>query len=268
MMADFRTTPGDPAASPTQPTTGGAYAGGNSTGGIVDKVRESAAAQLTTQKDRAFDGLGSVAQAVRSSTQQLRDQQHETLAGYVEQAADHIDRFAKQLRNKDVTELLDDAQRLARRQPAVFVGSAFAVGLIGARFLKSSTHHDADQPGDRSGMYDQGSLGRGAYNEGRLGGDRYGQYGGGTTRGTEWPTSQSGVSPAGGSTPQASGSSYATSEPYRTPSSSGTGTGGANTGTSSANASGTTRSRTGARPESGGTTSGRTKRSGSDTERS
>lgn len=126
--------------------TGDAPAGSSASfgSGIVDKVRESATAQLTTQKDRAFEGIGNVAQAVRQSTHQLREQEHDTLAGYVEQAADQIDRFARQLRDKDMTELLDDAQRLARRQPAVFVGSAFALGLLGARFVKSSTRHHDD----------------------------------------------------------------------------------------------------------------------------
>jgi len=32
-------------------------------------------------------------------------------------------------------------QRFARKQPALFVGSAFAIGVIGARFLKSSNDH-------------------------------------------------------------------------------------------------------------------------------
>jgi len=110
----------------------------------VDRVRDKAAAQLSSQKDRATDGLGSVAQAVRQSTQQLRDQKHDTIAGYVEQAADQIEKFSQRLRDKDVGELLDDAQRLARRQPAVFIGSAFALGVIGARFLKSSSEDDRD----------------------------------------------------------------------------------------------------------------------------
>jgi len=106
--------------------------------GIVSRVRERAAAELSTQKNLAFDGIGSVAQAVRQSTQHLREQQHDTLAGYVEQAADEIERFAQQLRGKDLNELFDDAQQMARRQPAVFIGSAFALGLIGARFFKST----------------------------------------------------------------------------------------------------------------------------------
>ena len=41
---------------------------------IVDRVRDRATAQLSNQKDRATDGLNSVAQAVRQSTQELRDQ--------------------------------------------------------------------------------------------------------------------------------------------------------------------------------------------------
>jgi ElaB/YqjD/DUF883 family membrane-anchored ribosome-binding protein len=116
--------------------------------GLVGRARERATAQLTTQKDKATDTLGSVARAVRQSTQQLRNQQQDTLAGYVEQAADQIDRLSQRLRDKDVGELLEDAQRFARRQPALFIGSAFAVGLVGARFLKSSNTH---QRNDRSG---------------------------------------------------------------------------------------------------------------------
>ena len=124
-------------------------------GGIVDRVKESATAQLTNQKDRGTDALGSVAQAVRSSTQRLRDQQHDTIAGYVDKAADQIENWSRRLKEKDIHELLTDVQRLARRQPAVFIGSAFALGLVGARFLKSSRQQNDDEYGSESrrGMY-------------------------------------------------------------------------------------------------------------------
>jgi len=110
-------------------------------GGFTHKVKERAASQLNTQKDRATEGLGTMVRAVRQSTQQLRDQHHDTIAGYVEQAANQIDRLSQGLRNKDVGELARDAQRLAQRRPALFVGSAFALGLVGARFFKSSPPH-------------------------------------------------------------------------------------------------------------------------------
>jgi hypothetical protein len=106
--------------------------------GIVDRVKESAAAQLTTQKNRGTDALGQVANAVRSSTQKLREERHDTIAGYIDKAAEHIDSWSQRLRERDIDELMSDVQRLARRQPAVFIGSAFALGLVGSRFFKSS----------------------------------------------------------------------------------------------------------------------------------
>jgi len=109
-----------------------------SNSGVMDKVRERASAGLTNQKERATDGLGSIAGAARQTTRQLREQQHDTAARYVEQAAEQLERFADHVRQKDVGEIVNDAQRLARRQPALFVGSAFAIGLVSARFLKSS----------------------------------------------------------------------------------------------------------------------------------
>ena len=104
----------------------------------MDKLRNGATTQLAAQKDRATDGVSSVAQAVRQSTQQLRDNRHETIAQYVEQAVDRVEQFADRLKEKDVDELVRDAQQFARRNPALFVGAAFGVGMVAARFLKSS----------------------------------------------------------------------------------------------------------------------------------
>ena len=106
--------------------------------GLIDKVKQGATAQLSTQKDRATEGIGSVVDAVRQSTRHLRDNQHDTIAEYVDQAAGQLERWSNQLKDKNVGEILQEAQQLARRRPAVFIGTAFAVGLLGARFLKSS----------------------------------------------------------------------------------------------------------------------------------
>ena len=129
--------------------------------GLVGRVRERATAQLATQKDKATDGLGSVARAVRDTTQHLRTNQHETVAQYAEKAADQIERFSQRLKEKDVSELLNDAQQLARRQPALFIGGAFALGLLGARFLKSSSARAAG--GSRSIYRDEPGFTPGAY---------------------------------------------------------------------------------------------------------
>jgi len=125
--------------------------------GLMDKVRQGATSQLSTQKTKATDGIGTVAQAVRQASQQLRTQQHETIANYIDQAANQLEQFSTRLRDKDVGELMRDAQQFARRRPAVFIGSAFAIGLLGARFLKSS--RDRQARGDGRNAYARPSTG-------------------------------------------------------------------------------------------------------------
>jgi hypothetical protein len=135
--------------------TGNVGSSGNSEstsgGSVAQTIRDQANARLNSQKDRALDGLGGVTQAIRQTTQSLRDQQHDTIARYVDQLTGHVDRITENLRQKDVGELIHDAQRLARRQPALFVGGAFALGLLAARLLKSSPPNR--RPGMQYGEY-------------------------------------------------------------------------------------------------------------------
>lgn len=132
------TAPGRQGGSPGAPQTA-TNSTGRPSSSLAGRVREQATNQLNTQKNKATDGLGSVASAVRGTSQRLRDEKHDTVARYVDQAANQIERFSNGLRQKDVADLMNDAQRFARERPALFVGSAFAAGLLGARFLKSSS---------------------------------------------------------------------------------------------------------------------------------
>jgi hypothetical protein len=131
-----------PMANPASGSTsgrspvGGDRAEGNPT--FMARVQERAGERLSTQKDRAAEGVTTVAHAVRQTAAQLREAKREPFAKYVDSGAQQLERFSEFLRNKDAAELWRDAQAYARRRPAVFVGSAFAVGLLAARFLKSS----------------------------------------------------------------------------------------------------------------------------------
>jgi deferrochelatase/peroxidase EfeB len=116
-------------------------------------MKDGAASQLTTQKDRATEGLGTLAHAVRQTTERLRDEQHGTIAEYAERAAEQLERFSDNLRQKDVSELLRDAQRFARRQPALFIGGSFVAGLLIARFLKSSRESSVTTTSALPGAY-------------------------------------------------------------------------------------------------------------------
>ena len=121
---------------------------------LMDTVKQRASSQLTSQKGRATDGLSAIASAVRQSTTQLRNDNHDGLAEYVERAADHLEQFSNSLRDKSADELMRDVRDMARRQPALFIGGSFAVGLLAARFLKSS--RDGQSRYDREEGYSYG----------------------------------------------------------------------------------------------------------------
>lgn len=108
----------------------------------VDRAQERAKDAARTQKTQAAEELGTVASAFRETGEHLRDYNNSAIAGtmaqYTDKLADHVDRFARQLRQKDVNELISDVENMARQQPAIFLGSAFAAGILLARFLKSS----------------------------------------------------------------------------------------------------------------------------------
>jgi hypothetical protein len=104
--------------------------------GWMGRIRERAAAQLSTQKDLLSSGLGNVATAARQSTQHLRERQHDAIAQYVDRAADGLDRFSTRLRDRDVNQLMADVGRAAKKQPALFVGTAVALGVIAARLVQ------------------------------------------------------------------------------------------------------------------------------------
>jgi hypothetical protein len=140
-------------ASQSQQSPYQSQTGTNGDNGIAQKIREQVNARLSSQKDRALDGVGGVTEAIRRTSQTLRDNQHDTVAQYLEQALGQVDRFAETLRQKDIKELMVGAQRLARRRPGVFVGSAFALGLISARFFKSSRPDYGEDTGYSAGEY-------------------------------------------------------------------------------------------------------------------
>ena len=138
------------------------------TGGIKaqakEKVREfaSKAKQQTTEKaqerldvgkGRAADALGHVAESLRLSTQYLNESNQHRTGRYLERAGEQVDRLSSYVQSADLRQMLSETERFARRQPALFLGGAFVLGLLGARFLKSS----ADDTNDGDDMDASGS---------------------------------------------------------------------------------------------------------------
>lgn len=105
--------------------------------GILGGIKQNVTSRVDEQKNRAADGLGGIANVFRTAGNELRTE-NEALASYVDMASDQLKRFADQIRQKGVADMLDDVHSFARRRPALFIGGAFLVGVAVARFLKSS----------------------------------------------------------------------------------------------------------------------------------
>lgn len=103
----------------------------------AQRATEHVESRLDSQKERAADSLSSFAQSLRSTGQQLEGQPAD-IGGYVQRAADQVDDIAYYLREREVGEIVDQVEDFARRQPGIFLGAAFSLGVLGARFLKSS----------------------------------------------------------------------------------------------------------------------------------
>jgi ABC-type transporter Mla subunit MlaD len=114
-------------------------------GQVAEQAKQQALTQLGTQKEHAAGSLDAVAQALRQSGDQLREKQQEPLAHLAGTAAERVEQFSSYLRHTDVSDMLRDVEQFARRQPAAFLGGAFTLGVLAARFLKSSSRPAADQ---------------------------------------------------------------------------------------------------------------------------
>ncbi|CAO3410024.1 hypothetical protein [Azospirillum largimobile] len=93
---------------------------------------------LEQQTGRAADQLGGVANALHKAAEQLNQENGGVVADYAVQAADRVERVADMLREATVDDIVGEVEGFARRQPEIFIGAAFAVGFLAARFIKSS----------------------------------------------------------------------------------------------------------------------------------
>lgn len=179
------------------------------------QVTEQAKATVESRMSDVAQELGNVADVVRQTTHDGGLGTSDTVVRYGERIADQIEGVSSYLDEHGVEEILTDIQDFARRQPAVFLGGAFMLGVVVGRFLRSSGNRMGfDQGGyDRyqsnydmgSGRYDSGSASGGGSRTsfgqtGSVGSSGYGSAGS--------PRSASGTTGSSGSDSNLTGSAY------------------------------------------------------------
>lgn len=113
-------------------------------GQAYEAVTDRAAVKLNKEKSTLSGGLNVVADGVRQVSTNLESSRTESglaesAAKYTRIAAGKIEDMADYFDRKNVSEMARDVENFARRNPAIFIGAAFGLGLLAARFLKSSS---------------------------------------------------------------------------------------------------------------------------------
>ena len=115
-----------------------------------DAVRDKAAQVAGMAKDRisgqydekktvALNEVQHLASALRRAGDNLRDDGSSSIgATILTRAAERLDSIGSSMGGKDLDTIVTDVERLARRNPAAFLGGALLLGFAASRFLKSS----------------------------------------------------------------------------------------------------------------------------------
>jgi hypothetical protein len=130
-------------------------------GSLLGGIQQKVTSRVDEQKNKAADGLGGIADVFRNAGNELRNE-NETVAQYVDMASDQLRRFADNIRQRGVADMMGDVNQFARRNPAMFIGGAFLVGFGIARFMKASGYRGDDRSYDNFSGVDPMTAGPGS----------------------------------------------------------------------------------------------------------
>jgi hypothetical protein len=109
----------------------------------LGETAETARSRLREQVDQRSTQAGgqvrSTAQALRSTSQRLREEGQDGPARATERAADQAEKIGGWLEQSDADRILRDVEEFGRRQPMAVAAIGLALGFAASRFLKASS---------------------------------------------------------------------------------------------------------------------------------
>src|SRR5918995_1366175 len=109
---------------------------------LVERGAEIGFQQADRGLETAAGGIETAAQTIRRVSTDMQTDQPQ-IAEFASTAADRAEDLARYLRETDVREMIGNVEHFARRQPLLFLGGAFVLGVAASRFIKAAA-------GDRS----------------------------------------------------------------------------------------------------------------------
>jgi len=103
---------------------------------VADQAKSAVGNRLTERTTKSAAELSEFADALRHTSRRLEGN---LVAPLIASTADRVERISDALDNTDVRAIVERVEDFARREPLLFLGSAFAAGVLGARFLRSGS---------------------------------------------------------------------------------------------------------------------------------
>jgi hypothetical protein len=151
----------DPATSTGEQQHPLAEAGTEATqraGQLVERGAEIGFKQADQGLQTAASGVETVAQSIRRVSTDMQTDQPQ-IAEFAQTAADRAEDLARYLRETDAREMVSTVEQFARRQPLIFLGGAFVLGVAASRLIKAASGGGQGQ--NMSSGYGTGSYGIG-----------------------------------------------------------------------------------------------------------
>lgn len=138
-------------AEPAHPIAEAGKDATESVGQLAGRAADLGIQQADRGRTQAAEGIDQVAQSIRRVSTDMQTEQP-TIANAAMTAADQAERVAQYLRQTDARQIISGVEDVARRQPLLFIGGAFLVGIAASRFIKAAGGgQGGTQPAYRSG---------------------------------------------------------------------------------------------------------------------
>lgn len=104
---------------------------------LGNTARSAVEDSLSSARNIAAENVGRAGEALHAAAEHLG--RNDAFGGLIDAAATQLDSASSALRDRDMNKLMHDAGDFARRQPALFIGGAVALGFALGRFATAGS---------------------------------------------------------------------------------------------------------------------------------
>ncbi len=117
---------------------------------IAQDAKREGKAQVDEYRNVAAQKVDTIAESVKAAAAKLEEGDVGKWSTQISGMADSMGRLSQGLREKSADEVLHDVNRLARENPAIFVGSAVAIGFGLTRLMRATAQPRPDKEQGRT----------------------------------------------------------------------------------------------------------------------